>query len=284
MLGHSKDVVYYFQLVPEERFLYLSPSLDRWLGRGTAEEGLRNPAKPFEHLHPQDFERLKRRVEDQLMDGEVLIQRWRDEHGVYRWFEEQLTPAYHGGQLTAVQGIMRNIDDRIERQRQLEYQATYDALTGVNNRSYFNMLMNRYDTEVDIPIGLIFCDVDELKRMNDRFGHAAGDELLKRTALFLQQWTSHEMSLARFGGDEFAIVVTGEAAYEQTVGLAAELEGSQSLLTDHNASESVRFSLGWTYNDHSYGNMGELFAQADARMYRNKLGKRVDGEGPIPEH
>jgi len=55
-------------------------------------------------------------------------------------------------------------------------------LTGAFSRNFFERMMKRYDEEVDVPIAIILCDLDELKTVNDRFGHMEGDRLIKEAA------------------------------------------------------------------------------------------------------
>ncbi|MDW0108906.1 PAS domain-containing protein [Sporosarcina aquimarina] len=135
MLDNSKDVIYHFQIEPEWKFIYLSPAIDVWLGEGTAESAMRDPSVPFDLVHPDDLVEMMDKISNQVDCGEPIIQRWRHQDGRYRWFEERMTPIYEKGRLVALQGVTRNIDQRMERQQKLEYQANYDALTDIHQKS-----------------------------------------------------------------------------------------------------------------------------------------------------
>ncbi|ABW12676.1 diguanylate cyclase [Parafrankia sp. EAN1pec] len=104
-----------------------------------------------------------------------------------------------------------------EREQQLHYQAFHDQLTGLPNRALFarrleQALAHNPDTDdvsVGTPLSVMFLDLDEFKGVNDAFGHAAGDELLKISAERLRAGTRAADTVARLGGDEFAVILDG---------------------------------------------------------------------------
>lgn len=92
----------------------------------------------------------------------------------------------------------------------LSYQASHDALTGLNNRREFNRVLMRYSDVGDEPLTHVLCfvDLDHFKVVNDTCGHAAGDELLAQVARLIQTCVRSTDVVARLGGDEFAILLT----------------------------------------------------------------------------
>ncbi|MBD7909244.1 sensor domain-containing diguanylate cyclase [Sporosarcina gallistercoris] len=285
MLDNSKDVIYHFQIKPEWKFIYLSPAIDLWLGEGTAEAAMKDPSVPFQLVHPDDLAEMMDKVSNEVDYGDMLIQRWKDQDGIYHWFEERITPIYENDELVALQGVTRNIDERMEQQRRLEYQANYDALTDIHNRAFFNEIIEQLNVEVSTPAGMILCDVDRLKMVNDQFGHEAGDELLKRVARYLTRFSDHDTTIARIGGDEFIILITGENAHHHLQELdevmAKELEDYNGI----HPEEEIHLSIGSAYTGNSIGCMSQLFRQADAEMYRNKAEKRqkrIDRNRSVP--
>ncbi|CAI7975593.1 Diguanylate cyclase [Frankia sp. Hr75.2] len=105
-----------------------------------------------------------------------------------------------------------------ERERQLHYQAFYDPLTGLANRALFiRRLQRALSRDADnggrgdgaAPVSLLFLDLDDFKQVNDTFGHATGDELLKISAERLRAGTRALDTVARLGGDEFAVILDG---------------------------------------------------------------------------
>ncbi|WP_052461874.1 sensor domain-containing diguanylate cyclase [Sporosarcina koreensis] len=270
MLDNSQDVIYYFQIQPEPKFIYLSPAIDLWLGEGTAAAAMEDPSVPFNLVHPEDRTEMDDKVSGRVDYSEPLIQRWRDRDGVYHWFEERMTPLYQGGRLIALQGVTRNIDGRMDYQQQLEYQATHDALTGLHNRTYFDSVMELLDQEVADQAGLIVLDVDKLKTVNDRHGHDAGDVLLQRGARFLKRFAAEQTTVARIGGDEFTILVRGADTHRIMAGFMEILSDELARYNAEHAGEELHLSYGCAFTEHSIGNMGELFREADQEMYRHK--------------
>ena len=93
-------------------------------------------------------------------------------------------------------------------QGRLAHQVHHDSLTGLPNRLLFGQRLD--DAIGSGPFVLIFVDLDDFKEVNDRFGHAGGDELLRAVGERLQRCIGEADTLARIGGDEFAILIDGE--------------------------------------------------------------------------
>ncbi|WP_432354404.1 sensor domain-containing diguanylate cyclase [Sporosarcina sp. A2] len=269
LIEDSKDVVYYFQIEPEYKFIYLSQALDTFLGKGTRIAGLKNPHIPFNLVHPDDRELLFKKVSNEVNYDEVLMQRWIDQNGDYRWFEEYASPVYENGKFVAVQGIMRNIDEKIKLQQDLEYRVSHDALTGLHNRAYFDEQFDELNEYVNIPAGIIVGDLDNLKQVNDRDGHKTGDALLIATATLLQRFTSDTVLVSRNGGDEFVLLVTGN----ESLSLPSFIASINEEIENYNrvaSTAEVHLSIGYAVSTSSLGNMKQLFIEADKNMYKNK--------------
>ena len=170
----SKDVIYHFQFKPEPKYLYISPSIEELLGPGLLEACYQNPLVGYDYIHPEDMALLLKKLEGKIDYSKPILQRWRDHTGKYKWTEEYATPIYEDGELVALMGFIRDVSERVELQQELRYLSSHDILTGIYNRNYFEEIMNRYNNEIDCPIAFIVCDLDELKVINDTFGHATG--------------------------------------------------------------------------------------------------------------
>jgi diguanylate cyclase (GGDEF)-like protein/PAS domain S-box-containing protein len=165
--------------------------------------------------------------------------------------------------------VATDITARLEAERQLRHQADHDALTGLWNR-------RRLERELDLLLdratpracALIVFDVDHFKFLNDSFGHARGDELLKAVARSLRSQLEEGQSLARLGGDEFALLLpdTGEdAARELAARMLAELKCQTLAENRITASAGVAGSS----QDHLVS-AGELLVAADIALYEAK--------------
>lgn len=158
-------------------------------------------------------------------------------------------------------------------QRGLAYQVHHDALTGLPNRILFAQRLDEAMARGDFV--LIFVDIDDFKEVNDRFGHAAGDELLCAVGERLKRCVSSGDTLARIGGDEFAILIHGEV--EQLEVVAERLRiALRDPFPVHGSSLRVRASMGLVRpeTDGVPQTSDDLLRQADISMYAGKrLGK-----------
>lgn len=273
VVENTKDFIYYYQLYPVRGYQYLSPSAEHFFGKGSIERAFKDPDVPFNDVHPDDYEILIKKINGELDFNKGIVQRWLDKNGEYRWFEEYATPIYQNGKLVALQGVLRNIDEKVKLQKELEYQLNHDSLTGIYNRAYFESLFLKYNKEMDTSIAIILCDLDDLKNINDSFGHKNGDELIKEAAGLLNQFSEDGMTVARLGGDEFVLLVPGITGEE----LSQIVSNLVSRIDKYNQNESaipIKLSIGCVFSQTSLGLMPDLFSQADRNMYRNKNNRK----------
>lgn len=177
--------------------------------------------------------------------------------------------------------IMKDISDRKQMEARLDYMASHDPLTGVLNRVRFQEQLQRELERARRGLAsgaLLYLDLDNFKQINDRFGHLAGDETLKRITTALQKQLGEGALLARVGGDEFAVLLPGataEDAWALARRLLAALESVS--LGFPEAGIPLRASIGIaTYPDQGT-TVQELLSRSDASMYavKRKGGHRV---------
>ena len=158
-----------------------------------------------------------------------------------------------------------------EVQHSLAHQVHHDSLTGLPNRLLF---AQRLDEAIRSgPFVLIFVDLDDFKEVNDRFGHAGGDELLCAVGERLKRCVGESDTLARIGGDEFAILIDGEAEEPEVVADRVRV-ALRDPFAIHGSSIRVRASMGLVRPGagEPAPTSDDLLRQADVSMY---AGKRV---------
>lgn len=199
------------------------------------------------------------------------------------WLVVVLSKA-HRVSATAIEAIRLNLrlQDEVEEHKRtkasIQVMALHDPLTALGNRRHFDDVLTRAigNAQRDLSrFGLLAIDLDEFKPVNDRFGHAVGDALLRSVAMRLQSATRSGDFCARVGGDEFAVVVGGlsgsTACHDAAVKVRALLEPAHLLGSIEAASAA---SVGWaTYPDDGK-DLESLMAVADERMYRDKAQRR----------
>jgi diguanylate cyclase len=191
-------------------------------------------------------------------------------------------------ELAKSQTVLSEQQDQIENLRtvivDLRTAVRIDGLTQVANRAYFDeklMEVISVHKRYGDPFALMMIDIDHFKTANDTYGHQAGDRILKGVAMKLKASIRGSDLLARFGGDEFAIILLKSeiaAATDVAWKLNKEVQASRFILDD--VSLSVTLSIG-VAEVHADDTGETLLKRADAALYRTKTGGRngvsVDG-------
>lgn len=164
--------------------------------------------------------------------------------------------------------MVRDISENVILNEKLKYFSIRDYLTGLYNRMYFEEELKKFDGKSVEKIGIVICDVDGLKLINDTLGHLAGDEILKKTADILSKNFLGESVIARIGGDEFAVFLknTDDKYIEKA---CSNVSKEIIPCDDLNLNSSI--SVGYVYKSEYKGPVSKLFSEADSNMYKNKL-------------
>jgi diguanylate cyclase (GGDEF)-like protein len=152
---------------------------------------------------------------------------------------------------------------------ELTQRATRDPLTGLANRELAMQRVNdALTTGSASRVGLLFCDLDGFKAINDRLGHDAGDELLQLVASRLRSGLRPHDLLARFGGDEFVVVLGEVDSLDQVLDVARRLlRGFNDPFSFGNERVSVTASIGGVLGTHGRTTANSMLRDADAAMY-----------------
>lgn len=145
-----------------------------------------------------------------------------------------------------------------------------DPLTGLHNRTYFEQEMHRLEAESCTPVGIVLCDIDGLKLVNDTLGHDAGDELLLTAARVLKETFPGGGTVARIGGDEFAMLLPGSDE-TTTERVCSEFRDAVDRYNAANPERPLSASIGFAARSDTSKSMSDLFKEADDNMYREKL-------------
>jgi len=175
--------------------------------------------------------------------------------------------------MQAIANVLANAIERRRTEEQTQHEALHDALTGLPNRSLF---LDRLQHALSVvarrqtSMAVLFLDLDQFKRVNDSLGHAAGDELLAAVAPRIEQALRPGDTVARFGGDEFAVLaedVDNERGATRIAERIAEALARPFILRDreHFVSASIGIALGTGAEEPE-----ALIRDADSALYRAK--------------
>ncbi len=256
--------------------VWVSPAVTRILGWEPSEMiGL----LATDIVHPDEVQDLVEQMSTRLETEQSRMRfRLRARNGAFHWFDVQGSPliGVDGSQDGRV-AAFRLVDDEVAAQTALELRARQDALTGlVNRQEMFERVdgLFRRSSRTGREIAMVFCDVDDLKRVNDTFGHAAGDELLRMVATRMSSSVRGGDVVARIGGDELLVVLDGVHDLDQAEELANKLRAivaEPALIGEqwHHVTMSVGVTLAVPGED-----VDAVVARADEAMYAAKHGGR----------
>ncbi len=176
------------------------------------------------------------------------------------------------GELFAFATIMRDITEQKEYERKLEKLSLYDQLTEIYNRFYFEKELNRLEEEEILPISIISADIDGLKLINDTLGHEFGDKLLKDSVQILENVIRSSDTLARIGGDEFAILLP-DTSEENVKKIIKRINTEITAYNDNAPKTPISISVGGATAKDTKQSLKEVLKKADDAMYLNKLEK-----------
>jgi diguanylate cyclase (GGDEF)-like protein len=233
--------------------------------------------------HTREYQRLESKFRDS--ESERRVQAFAVRHDLDRARNqaeiERLKNVELAGLLETLRSLDREKDQLLEKLREqsseLEKQVSIDSLTQLHNRRYLEQtLRNEYHKArgqaQELPLAII--DIDSFKRVNDTFGHAIGDRVLQVVAQIMQQHTRPGDLLARFGGEEFVIVLPRTNSQE-AISICERLRVSiasydwASIRADLNVTISLGMNCTTEFENHE-----QSLSSADTRLYEAKRAGR----------
>ncbi|KQV82220.1 hypothetical protein ASD15_09170 [Massilia sp. Root351] len=178
------------------------------------------------------------------------------------------------GLAESISALIAQTAQRMVQQERVRVLAQTDELTGLFNRAHFHVLLDAA-CEAGGEFGLLYIDLDQFKPINDGFGHAAGNEVLRQFAGRLRQLAPAGAVAARLGGDEFALMAPaglGEAALDALAGAVLEAARTRFSYMGHELSVSASIGIG-LFPRHA-SDTAQLLHAADAAMYVSKRNGR----------
>jgi diguanylate cyclase (GGDEF)-like protein/PAS domain S-box-containing protein len=168
-----------------------------------------------------------------------------------------------------IYALYHDISERKKKEERIKYLSFHDELTGLYNRRYFETEMERLNNSRKLPISIIIGDLDNLKYINDNFGHKKGDQYIKKAAELISDNFRNEDIAARIGGDEFAVLLP-ETDYNTALEICARIKKS---FKNSDEYKKLAISLGCAVKNNAVQDLESVFVQADKKMYLEKKSK-----------
>ena len=255
---------------------WISPSVEpafggppqQWIGSGFRRR-----------IHPDDLATLADAL-DRIAAGDSVMHRFRVRSldGGYHWVDGHGKPYMDAeGKIDGLIAALRIADDRVKAEQQLERLARFDTLTGLANRAE---AISRLESALGQPttdgthLGILFCDIDHFKAINDTWGHGIGDTVLTTLAARIRESVRHGDTVGRTGGDEILVVLPDVRSIDDVVRIGEQIR-SRAAEPIHESGTTIHatLSIGATIADPGES-VSSITARADAAMYRAKSSDR----------
>jgi diguanylate cyclase (GGDEF)-like protein/PAS domain S-box-containing protein len=272
LVQNASDVILIAR--PDTTITYQTPSARSILGY---EPGALEGERFTTLLHPDDVEQaLAVYTAVAFRAGTPVTAQWRVRHREGSWSYVEVVannllsdPTVEGIVLT-----MRDVSERKALEEELKHQAFHDALSGLANRALFRDRLEHASARAarsQTSLAVLFLDLDDFKLVNDSLGHAAGDEMLVVVAERLTRSLRTGDTAARFGGDEFAILLEETSGPDEACRLAARIiDDLRAPMRISDREVQVRASIGIALSPAGGEAPADLLQAADVAMYAAK--------------
>jgi diguanylate cyclase (GGDEF)-like protein/PAS domain S-box-containing protein len=274
LVQNASDVIMIVR--PDTTITYQTPSTLRILGYAPGSLEGRQLATL---LHPDDVEQaLAGCTAVAVKAGSSVTALWRIRHidGSWRRIEVITTNLLSDPTVEGMVLTMRDVTERMGLEEELKHQAFHDALSGLANRALFRDRLEHAllrAARSHTALAVLFIDLDDFKLVNDSLGHAAGDELLVTVATRISSSLRAGDTAARFGGDEFAVLLEQISSPDEAFEVASRIIAEVStvvVIEDHDLTPGA--SIGIVFSPAGVEDPADLMQAADVAMYAAKAG------------
>ncbi|WP_312653168.1 diguanylate cyclase [Aminipila sp.] len=217
--------------------------------------------------HLAQFSYSMEELDFKYIDGEIFETVHYLKNGAAIYVEVSLQGAFLKDEKVFL-SIVRNITQRKKTEEKILYLSYHDQLTGIYNRRFYEGELKKIDIKENLPISVAMGDVNGLKLINDTFGHAAGDELIKKVAQVMKKSCRVDDIIARLGGDEFILLLpkTDSSETEKIVRRIKHLA-----LNEKVGLMDISISFGYETKNNENEDIREVIKKAEKYMYKKKL-------------
>jgi diguanylate cyclase (GGDEF)-like protein/PAS domain S-box-containing protein len=295
LVANIPGAIYRCAFKSDWEMLFMSKEIETISGY-PASDFVGNEARTYESvIHPDDRAAVEEEVGARVAEREAFVLEYRvvRADGEVRWVHEQGRAVFdEEGAVRFLDGAIFDVTDRKGLEEQLEHLAYHDSLTDLPNRVLFRDHVERAIARARRSgdgVAVLFIDLDDFKLVNDSFGHAVGDELLREVARRMRAMVRDADVVARQGGDEFLVLIAdirdADGESKEDVARAAASALAQRIrdvlavpMVLSGVEVDVSASIGISTHPHDAEDADALLKGADVAMYEVKANGR-DGHG-----
>lgn len=275
LAGNLPQIVWIWD-IHDKTFRYVNPAWEKMTGRRIARSD--TPEKFLEAVHPEDMQRVIHEAAELPHGGADHDYRLLLPDHTIRWVHSRTFPIKDSNGVYRVVGMMEDITLRRGADQPLPQLAHYDTLTNLPNRILFDESLQKIIRQAEVNhriISLLFIGIDNFKSINDTFGRALGDELLRQFSHRLSECLRITDMVARLGGDEFGcILVTPDGSGDAGMVASKIREVLRQPFTLQGHQITVTVSIGISIYPSDSVDAYTLVKNGDAAMYRSKSAGR----------
>ncbi|ANU14411.1 PAS domain S-box protein [Planococcus halocryophilus] len=233
-----------------------------------------------QNIHPEDTFTLIDNVTAVINGGQPtpLDVRYLHQDGHYIWMEVSPTPVYSNGEMTQLFTLARDVTERKRLQSDIAKMAFYDHLSGIPNRRSFDEKLEKavlQANRTNKKIAVLMLDGRKFKKINDQFGHDAGDAVIKEMATRLQASIRFGDTAARLGGDEMGVILPEIDSVDIAIATAEQILKSYETPVLFNGHEiTMGAGIGISIYPDDAANEKQLIKHADLALYEAKKANR----------
>lgn len=210
-------------------------------------------------------ERVFYTKEELTLDKDVFLQSTNNTHIP---IQGKITPLKDSdGKVNGVVVVFRDYTEQRNKEKEIEFLSFHDHLTGLYNRRYMDDAMQRIDTSRNLPISIIMIDINDLKLINDNYGHQQGDDYIRKAGVILKEICRSDDIVARMGGDEVHILLPKTDAKTAQAIRKRILDNVKEAFPN---SRLDLFAVGIATKTNQNQDIKELIKIADLNMYQHK--------------
>jgi diguanylate cyclase (GGDEF)-like protein/PAS domain S-box-containing protein len=282
LVANINDVVMVMDATPLDdggpKIIYVNPAFEQLMGY-TAEEVVGQNPKLLQGPGTDDETRFK--IRDAMRHGKGIrtqILNY-DKHGKELWLDINMVPLFDAdGELAYYAAIERDLTEYKRLQSHLENMATTDSLTGLPNRAaLIDCALKEFDRARRYvhPLSVVMIDVDHFKSVNDKHGHAIGDQVLQAVGVLCQKGLRGSDLLGRVGGEEFVLLLP-DTPKANAIFVAERMREqlAKSPISLASLTLSITASFGVACISEQDADFNDILRRADAAMYQAKQNGR----------